>query len=84
MDRILTAKEIASSFRDLVGISPLGEPGGSGECWKAEQPGRGEVALKQQGLNVKARGLLHIEVTSVVIVLAAELLCGATRERSLY
>lgn len=46
MCRSLSRDEISRAFGALSQLEPLGEPGGSGECWRAKSPDLGDVALK--------------------------------------
>ena len=46
MYRSLSLDEIAEAFGALSQLAPLGEPGGSGECWQAKSTEFGDVALK--------------------------------------
>ena len=46
MDRSLSRDEISEAFGALSQLVPLGEPGGSGECWRAKSAQFGDVALK--------------------------------------
>ena len=46
MGRSLSRDEIAKAFGALSRLEPLGEPGGSGECWRATSAELGDVALK--------------------------------------
>ena len=46
VERVLSADDVASAFPSLFDIEPLGEPGGSGECWRATSEEFGDVALK--------------------------------------
>ena len=46
MDRLLSRDEISEAFGALSHLVPLGEPGGSGECWRAKSAEFGDVALK--------------------------------------
>ena len=46
MGRSLSRDEISKAFGALSQLEPLGEPGGSGECWRAQSAELGDVALK--------------------------------------
>ena len=46
MGRSLSRDEISRAFGALSQLEPLGEPGGSGECWRAKSAEFGDVALK--------------------------------------
>ena len=46
MYRLLSLDEISEAFGALSQLIPLGEPGGSGECWQAKSTEFGDVALK--------------------------------------
>jgi len=46
MGRSLSRDEISKAFGALSRLEALGEPGGSGECWRATSAEWGDVALK--------------------------------------
>lgn len=46
MNRSLSREDISEAFGGLSHLVPLGEPGGSGECWRARSSEFGDVALK--------------------------------------